>query len=486
MLNKPITFHWMWRRHWQINDSTENLDLKGILKMAEELDGANVKSVLLPYGPGGIDFSLVIQEALQKTNQLIMTIALPAYGTSPDYAGKIIDTLNQFAPGRIGVNLVAGRWGDEGNGPSEKIVLDHYMHDSSLIDTLEKRVAISEIWMDKVMNLMKNHQHKTHMAVVGSSDTTIRIGNKHCEYIYVDDRLLFSEQFKKIDLGRVKPIVIIDPLIMNHPDDEKDIKYDKNAPVRKQHHHVKGSMMDVVKQIREISDRFGVYDFMIHTDQEDISKLLKLVKEFDKMESDNKNKMEHFDISNDDRRPKGSIIHHEIFERIGIGENNLKVFTNFISSEECKEIIESIKKSELSSEKPVQFSPDGDPLTFRKDWDINPYIDKYNNIVRGVIEAEYPIRIKNRSAKIAEWTKNNVYDLHINDLGINDFNNMSATIYLNDDFEGGEYHFPVQNKTFKPKAGDLIVFPGNMHYNHIISKVTSGSRYTIPLWYTFI
>jgi hypothetical protein len=486
MLNKPITFHWMWRRHWQINDSTENLDLKGILKMAEELDGANVKSVLLPYGPGGIDFSLVIQEALQKTNQLIMTIALPAYGTSPDYAAKIIDTLNQFAPGRIGVNLVAGRWGDEGNGPSEKLVLDHYMHDSSLIDTLEKRVAISEIWMDKVMNLMKDHKHKTHMAVVGSSDTTIRIANKHCEYIYVDDRLLFSEQFKKVDLSRVKPIVIIDPLIMNHPDDEINVKYDKNAPVRRQHHHVKGSMMDVIRQIREISDRFGIYDFMIHTDQADISKLLKLVKEFDKMESDNKGEMEHFDISNDDRRPEGSTIHNEVFERIGNKPNNLKVFSNFISPEECKIIIESIKDLAPSSQKPVQFSPEGEPLTFRRDWDMSEHIERYSNIVKGVIEAEYPVRVISRSAKIAEWTKNDKYDLHINDLGINDFNNMSVTIYLNDDFEGGDYYFPTQGKAFRPKAGDLIIFPGNLHYNHIISRVTSGSRYTIPLWYTFI
>jgi hypothetical protein len=279
-INKPITFHWMWRRHWQINDSIENLDLNGILNMAKELDGANVKSVLLPYGPGGIDFSLVIKEALEKTNQLIMTIALPAYGTSPDYAAKICETLNRFAPGRIGVNLVAGRWGDEGNGPSEKLVLDHYMHNSSLIDTLEKRVAISAVWMDKIMELMKRHQHKTHMAVVGSSDTTINIANKHCEYIYVDDNLLYKDQFKKIDLSRVKPILIIDPLIINHPDEEQNIKYDKNAPIRKQHHHVKGTQKEVVRQIRDLSNKFNIYDFMIHTDQADISQLLKLVKEF--------------------------------------------------------------------------------------------------------------------------------------------------------------------------------------------------------------
>lgn len=276
--DKPITFHWMWRRHWQINDSIKHLDFSGILRMAQELDGANVKSVLLPYGPDGIDFSLVIQEALQKTNQLILTIALPAYGVSPDYAAKIVDTLNLFAPGRIGVNLVAGRWGDEGNGPSEKVVLDHYMHDSSLIDTLEKRVAISAVWMDKFMNLMNAHTHKTHMAVVGSSDTTIGIANKHTEYIYVDDNLLYKDQFKKIK--GPKPILIIDPLIINNPEDEHNVRYDINAAPRKQNHNIKGTMGEVIEQIRELSNEFNIYDFMIHTDQEDISKLLKLVKEF--------------------------------------------------------------------------------------------------------------------------------------------------------------------------------------------------------------
>lgn len=486
MSNKPITFHWMWRRHWQINDSTENLDLKGILGMAKELDGANVKSVLLPYGPGGIDFSLVIQEALQKTNQLIMTIALPAYGVSPDYAAKIVDTLNQFAPGRIGVNLVAGRWGDEGNGPSEKLVLDHYMHDSSLIDTLEKRVAISKVWMDKFMPLMENHKYKTHMAVVGSSDATIEIANKHTEYIYVDDNLLRRpEQYAKIT--NAKPILIVDPLIIEKPEDVHNVIYDENAPPRKQFHHITGTHNEVVAAIKDISEKFGIYDFMIHTDQKDISRLLKLVKEFDKVQIDNNNNMEHFDTMElDDRRPEGATIHHEVFEKLGNKAENLKVFTNFISPEECKEIIESIKNSNPSSEKPVQFSADGDPLTFRRDWDINPHIDKYSNIVRGVIEAEYPVRVKNRSAKIAEWSKNDVYDLQIDDLGINDFNNMSVTIYLNDDFEGGEYHFPIQNKIFRPKAGDLIIFPGNMYYNHIITKISSGSRYTIPLWYEFI
>lgn len=470
--NRPITFHWMWRRHWQINDSIENLDLKGILGMAQELDNANVKSVLLPYGPGGIDFSLVIQEALQKTNQLIMTIALPAYGTSPDYAAKIVDTLNKFAPGRIGVNLVAGRWGDEGNGHSEKLVIDHYMHDPSLIDTLEKRVGISAVWMDKVMALMKFHKHKTHMAVVGSSDTTIAIANKHCEYIYVDDNLLFRDQFKKIDLDKVKPIVIIDPLITNHPDDEKHVKYDKNAPVRQQHHLIKGSMIDVVAQIRNLSQQFGIYDFMIHTDQADISRLLELVKNF-----------------NDIVVPEGNVIGYsdltvQNFNNIGSDPSNIKVFNNYLSKEECNNIIGLIDSTETSNNRRLQNDDAGWASISLLYYDSLTYSEKYIPQIQTLLEKEYGVKLKARNSRFAQWVHNDSKSIPINDMGRKDSNHLAGWVYLNDDYEGGELSFINQGVSFKPKAGDLFLYPGNTHYWYDVAPA-NGSRYIMPLWFDF-
>lgn len=462
----------MWRRHWQINDSIENLDLNGILNMAEELDSANVKSVLLPYGPGGIDFSLVISDALQKTNQLIMTIALPAYGTSPDYAAKICETLNRFAPGRIGVNLVAGRWGDEGNGPAERIVLDHYMHDPSLIDTLEKRVGISAVWMDKVMALMKNHQHKTHMAVVGSSDTTIEIANKHCEYIYVDDNLLYRDQFNKIDLSRVKPIVIIDPLIINHPDEENNVKYDKNAPARKQHHHVKGPMLDVVRQIRQISQQFGVYDFMIHTDQEDISQLLELVKNFNDI------------VVPEQKQVVISELTIENFTNIGNNPNNVKIFENYISKEECKNIIELIKGTETSNNRPLQPDSAGKPTLSLLYYDSLDYSERYIPQIKSLVEEEYGVKLKPRNSRFAEWVHNDSPVIPIDDLGHKDSNHLAGWVYLNDDYDGGELSFIHQGISFKPKAGDLVLFPGNIHYWYHVAPA-NGSRYIMPLWFDF-
>jgi len=471
--NKPITFHWMWRRHWQINDSIENLDLNGIMKMAKELDGAGVKSVLLPYGPGGIDFSLVISDALKTTDQLIMTIALPAYGTSPDYAAKICETLNRFAPGRIGVNLVAGRWGDEGNGPSEKLVLDHYMHDSSLIDTLEKRVAISAIWMDKVIDLMKTHQHKTHMAVVGSSDTTIGIANKHCEYIYVDDNLIYKEQFKKIDLNRVKPILIIDPLIINNTEEEQNVKYDKNAPLRKQHHHVKGPLVDVVKQIKQLSKQFGIYDFMIHTDQADISKLLELVKDFNSIDVPEQKQIVISELTK------------ENFTNIGSNPKNIKIFNNYLSKDECKNIIGLINNTETSNNRPLQPDNNGNPTLSLLYYDSLNYSEKYIPQIQDMVEKEYGVKLKPRNSRFAQWVHSQSPLIPIDDLGHKDSNHLAGWVYLNDDYIGGELSFIHQGVSFKPRAGDLVLFPGNIHYWYHVAPA-NGSRYIMPLWFDFV
>jgi predicted 2-oxoglutarate/Fe(II)-dependent dioxygenase YbiX len=60
---------------------------------------------------------------------------------------------------------------------------------------------------------------------------------------------------------------------------------------------------------------------------------------------------------------------------------------------------------------------------------------------------------------------------------------VSAVVYYNDDFEGGEIHFPNQNFTYSPKAGDLIVFLPTEEYAHEVLPVTSGVRYAGPFWF---
>lgn len=56
---------------------------------------------------------------------------------------------------------------------------------------------------------------------------------------------------------------------------------------------------------------------------------------------------------------------------------------------------------------------------------------------------------------------------------------VSLVGYPNDDYEGGELQFRLQNLTVKPQAGDLFIFPSNFMYPHRAMPVKSGVKHSI-------
>lgn len=56
---------------------------------------------------------------------------------------------------------------------------------------------------------------------------------------------------------------------------------------------------------------------------------------------------------------------------------------------------------------------------------------------------------------------------------------VSLVSYLNDDYEGGGLYFRLQGITYKPEAGDTVIFPSNYMYPHQALPVTSGTKYSL-------
>jgi hypothetical protein len=59
---------------------------------------------------------------------------------------------------------------------------------------------------------------------------------------------------------------------------------------------------------------------------------------------------------------------------------------------------------------------------------------------------------------------------------------ISALVYLNDDFTGGETEFVHFDERVTPQAGRLVIFPSNYAYAHAALPPTQGIKYSAAFW----
>lgn len=73
------------------------------------------------------------------------------------------------------------------------------------------------------------------------------------------------------------------------------------------------------------------------------------------------------------------------------------------------------------------------------------------------------------------------YHAHADAMG-NSSRVISALVYLNNDFTGGETEFLLFNEKVTPKAGRLVIFPSNYAYAHAALPPTDGTKYSAAFW----
>lgn len=257
----------MQRDHWPCTNS-------GLRQMARELEDIGVCSVLLPYGPGAEDFMVHIPDIFRDTEKIRMMIAVGAYSVTPEYLIRTFDSVQVFGKSRLDLNLVAGRYVEE----FENRAIESYPGDPELINTHDKRVALTEKWMDKFADLVRKKDYQTRLAVVGTSDITTSIANKHTDYIITTAANMYNKEYTD-KITNCSYLLVINPLILQEGQSEEDIEYDDSKFALKGGHWPKGSYDEVLKTVKGITSEFGINDIMIHTDQKDISQIVRLVKE---------------------------------------------------------------------------------------------------------------------------------------------------------------------------------------------------------------
>ncbi len=269
-----MKFHWMHR--FDYGDSETQL-----VQMARDLERAKAYSVLLTYSAFSEDYVPFLSSMMRVSKRLKFMMAFRAYTISPEYAIRFFNTMKKYQGDRVTFNLVAGKMLED----EQKEVIDMYNFDESLINTVEKRIELADKWADKFFNKMGAQAPISY--TIANSPMTIDLANKWTDYAIVHEGRL-EESVN--ELKNTKIVLIIDPLIRETKEElDSEIQYyyqewnthgsEKPYVLEKREHLIRGSMEEVQQQIRDISKRYGIDDFMIVTSKKNISNLLKLMEE---------------------------------------------------------------------------------------------------------------------------------------------------------------------------------------------------------------
>ena len=60
------------------------------------------------------------------------------------------------------------------------------------------------------------------------------------------------------------------------------------------------------------------------------------------------------------------------------------------------------------------------------------------------------------------------------------FPQASSLLFLNDNYEGGE--FVIADEVYNTKKGSVIIFPSNFMFPHEVKSITKGTRWSVVSW----
>ncbi len=184
---------------------------------------------------------------------------------------------------------------------------------------------------------------------------------------------------------------------------------------------------------------------------------------------------------------------------------------NVISQQGIEEIVSHIQNS--NAEDLSVFDPEKTNKTGQTSWIVDkemrdtqivpmnnlyPKIeDLFRNVVKEIINPFYQCEVSTSEIpQILSYGIGGHYKPHIDGESIwvtprgekiwkkSTDRDLSIVLFLNNQFEGGDFVFPELKIRIRPEPGMMVCFPSNHHYLHGVEPVTKGKRYSIVTWAT--
>jgi len=161
----------------------------------------------------------------------------------------------------------------------------------------------------------------------------------------------------------------------------------------------------------------------------------------------------------------------------------INVQQSFLSKEICSDIVNyaidtddwnKASKFEFWSGRTIPLSKLGKPLADMILDEVREYIKKCYGI-------DY---VYCDTIDLIKWTPGLSQPVHMDACEDLEHRDYGSIIYLNDNFDGGNTFYANKELTIKPKTGAIAVHPGSKEYEHGVTTVENGTRYTIASFWT--
>lgn len=195
----------------------------------------------------------------------------------------------------------------------------------------------------------------------------------------------------------------------------------------------------------------------------------------------------------------------------GDGPENIVTCENFLTQEEQEKLTKYAFGNTIWDYTEDHFNENGTVIYEANYWkdrvathdsllkgdpEILDLVNKMIDRLQPVVEAHFKVKVQPTGPAIVRWPVGTRQDPHADkelhdgpDAGKpNDFPHydIGSIFYFNEDYEGGELYFPLQDIEFKPKAGNAYFFPGDKNYIHGVRPITAGNRFTSPFFWTIL
>lgn len=124
--------------------------------------------------------------------------------------------------------------------------------------------------------------------------------------------------------------------------------------------------------------------------------------------------------------------------------------------------------------------------------EIEQILRNYQNKHKKIIENFFNVTLRDNAPSVIVWREGDSQPPHADkenlDGSPNHYpeNDIASLLYLNDQYSGGEIYFPIQNVQLKMKSGSAVFFPGDKMYQHGVTEIESGERFTCPAFWNVV